>query len=635
MAGGAARARRPSVDETPAARWQVTPGALRGPAPVDCGLAGTVMRFVPPMAALAAGRVALRRRRRTPGSGRWAGWSRPCARSAPPIDDGGRDALPFTVHGAGALPGGTVTIDASASSQFVSGAAARRRRGTSRASRSCHDGEPVPSLPHIDMTVAMLRAAGVEVDDSEPNTGGSRPGPIRALRRGDRAGPVQRRAVPRRRAGHRRARHRAAAGRRAPPSPATRCATCSPRWARTSPSTPDGLTVTAGDRLLRARRRPARRRRADPRARRPLRAGRARRPRCAASRTCAATRPTGSRRWPRELTALGGDVTETDDGLEIRPRPLHGGVLRHATTTTGWRRPARCSGSPSTGSQVENIATTAKTMPDFPAHVDAPCSGSRRLSRPPRLDEDDVRVRPGRASRPRTRTRPKHEDAVAGFVFAVDRGRFTCRVGLTATRVTAMRARELGRKAVVVGDRVGIVGDVTGGPTAWRASSGSSRARRCCAAPPTTTTRIERVVVANAEQLVIVTALADPPPRTGLHRPLPRRRATTPGLEPLLCLTKADLVAGTASLPDLLAPLRRPGARRRHLPARRAARRPARRLADRVSVLVGHSGVGKSTLVNALVPDAAPGDRRGQRDRQGPAHVDVRRGAASCPAAAG
>jgi ribosome biogenesis GTPase len=219
-------------------------------------------------------------------------------------------------------------------------------------------------------------------------------------------------------------------------------------------------------------------------------------------------------------------------------------------------------------------------------------------------DEDDVRVRPGRASRPRTRIRPKHDDAVPGFVFAVDRGRFTCRVtdGEGERNVTAMRARELGRKSVVVGDPVGLVGDVTG--------KTDSLARIVRIEPRTSVLRrtaddddpYERVVVANADQLVIVTALADPPPRTGfVDRCLVA--AYDAGLEPLLCLTKADLVEGTSVLPDLLAAyadLDFTAITSRHDEPPDALRE---RLAGQVSVLIGHSGVGKSTLVNALVPE--------------------------------
>ncbi len=222
-------------------------------------------------------------------------------------------------------------------------------------------------------------------------------------------------------------------------------------------------------------------------------------------------------------------------------------------------------------------------------------------------DEDDVRVRPGRSSRPRTRTRPQHADAVDGFVIAVDRGRYTCVLagaGPDAPLVTAMRARELGRKSVVVGDRVGLVGDTSGAPGALarivRIAERTSVLRRTADDDETTAEgRLERVVVANADQLVIVSALADPPPRTGfIDRCLVA--AYDADIEPLLCLTKADLAGPEAVLgyyTELELPyvLIRPDS---DLAALRAL------LAGRVSVMVGHSGVGKSTLVNRLVPDA-------------------------------
>jgi ribosome biogenesis GTPase len=221
-------------------------------------------------------------------------------------------------------------------------------------------------------------------------------------------------------------------------------------------------------------------------------------------------------------------------------------------------------------------------------------------------DEDDVRVRPGRSSRPRTRIRPKHDDAVSGFVVAVDRGRFTCQVGDRHGHhmVTAMRARELGRKAVVVGDQVALVGDVSGRPDSLarivRIEPRSSVLRRTADDDDP----YERVVVANADQLVIVTALADPPPRTGfIDRCLVA--AYDAGLDALLCLTKADLVEGTPVLSDLLAhyaDLDLAVVTCRYDEPPDALRG---RLGGRISVLIGHSGVGKSTLVNALVPDAA------------------------------
>jgi ribosome biogenesis GTPase / thiamine phosphate phosphatase len=206
------------------------------------------------------------------------------------------------------------------------------------------------------------------------------------------------------------------------------------------------------------------------------------------------------------------------------------------------------------------------------------------------------------------------------MVIAVDRGRWTCVLagdpsaaaypsdpsdmggpsGGLARAIVAMRARELGRTPVVVGDRVGLVGDLSGAP--------DTLARIVRVQPRTSLLRrtaddndpFERIIVANAEQLVIVASLADPPPRLGLiDRCLVAAYAG--GLSPVLCLTKADLappdalVAQYADL-DTSAVVCRFGQPSDEL---RAA------LAGRLSVLVGHSGVGKSTLVNAMVPTAA------------------------------
>lgn len=197
-------------------------------------------------------------------------------------------------------------------------------------------------------------------------------------------------------------------------------------------------------------------------------------------------------------------------------------------------------------------------------------------------------------------------------MIAVDRGRYTCLLlgsgGATGGRpggpeVTAMRARELGRKSVVVGDEVALVGDISGAP--------GTLARIVRIQPRRTVLRrtaddddpYERVIVANADQLVVVASLADPPPRVGLiDRCLVA--AYVGGLQPVLCLTKADLVEGTDTTETLLWMYSDLG-----VPAVTTSRDadPAelrRRLAGRISVLVGHSGVGKSTLVNALVPHA-------------------------------
>ncbi len=221
----------------------------------------------------------------------------------------------------------------------------------------------------------------------------------------------------------------------------------------------------------------------------------------------------------------------------------------------------------------------------------------RALS-PRELDEDDVRVRPGKGSRPRTRTRPTHEDAAAAEVVTVDRGRYRLRLP-DGQLLTAVRARELGRRAVVVGDRVSIVGDLGGGPDALarivRVAERSSLLRRT----PDDTDPVERAVVANAEVLVVVTALADPVPRPRLvDRCLVA--AYDGGLVPLLCLTKSDL-ADPAELLGLYSPL---GVDAVVTGAGSGVEELRERLAGRTSVLFGQSGVGKSTLVNQLVPDA-------------------------------
>jgi ribosome biogenesis GTPase len=189
------------------------------------------------------------------------------------------------------------------------------------------------------------------------------------------------------------------------------------------------------------------------------------------------------------------------------------------------------------------------------------------------------------------------------MVTTVDRGRWTCAPDADAARppVTAMRARELGRTPIVVGDRVGLVGDLSGTPdTLARIVRVEERATLLMRTADDTDP-VERPVVANAEQLVIVTSLADPPPRTGfVDRCLVAAYAG--GLAPLLCLTKADLAEPgpfAAQYTELDLPVL---VTRHDDPTGVKALGDA--LAGRVSALVGHSGVGKSTLVNALVPDA-------------------------------
>ncbi|MGV9745389.1 ribosome small subunit-dependent GTPase A [Rhodococcus zopfii] len=226
--------------------------------------------------------------------------------------------------------------------------------------------------------------------------------------------------------------------------------------------------------------------------------------------------------------------------------------------------------------------------------------GNALLSRRRQYDESDVRVRPGKGSRPRTKDRPAHLDAVDGMVVSVDRGRWGVVLGGDPHRpIVAMRARELGRTPIVVGDRVGVVGDLSGRPDTLarivRVHDRETVLRRTA----DDTDPFERIVVANAQRLLIVVALADPPPRTGLvERALVAAYAG--GLSPVLCLTKSDLADPgefTAQFTDLDLPVMLVG-RDDDLTELTEL------ITDSVTALIGHSGVGKSTLVNRLVPDA-------------------------------
>lgn len=213
-------------------------------------------------------------------------------------------------------------------------------------------------------------------------------------------------------------------------------------------------------------------------------------------------------------------------------------------------------------------------------------------------DESDVKTRPGKGSKPRTKKRPSHKDAVFGMVIGKDRGRWTVALD-DGPDVVCMRARELGRTPIEVGDRVGVVGDTSGKKDTLarivKLAERSSVLRRTA----DDTDPYERIVVANADQMLIVTAVADPPPRTGfVERAL--IAAFVGNIRPILCLTKTDLAdpsefaaqfadlditvvcAGTSDGLDGVSQL----------------------VAGHRTALIGHSGVGKSTLVNRLVPDA-------------------------------
>lgn len=220
---------------------------------------------------------------------------------------------------------------------------------------------------------------------------------------------------------------------------------------------------------------------------------------------------------------------------------------------------------------------------------------------PRRWDESDVKIRPGKGSRPRTKDRPTHDDARFGMVITKDRGRWGVVLDDAAPdeRIVCMRARELGRTPIEVGDRVGVVGDVSGKPGTLarivKLAERSSVLRRTA----DDTDPYERIVVANAELLVIVCAVADPTPRAGfVERALVA--AFVGNLQPVICLTKSDLADPTqfaAEFAALDVPVVICG-----------VDDPLENILgvvdNRISALIGHSGVGKSTLVNRIVPDA-------------------------------
>ncbi len=217
-------------------------------------------------------------------------------------------------------------------------------------------------------------------------------------------------------------------------------------------------------------------------------------------------------------------------------------------------------------------------------------------------DESDVRVRPNpKGNRPRTKIRPSHEDATPGQVLSVDRGRYTVLIDADSPEehpVTATRARELRDQAIVTGDRVDVVGDTSG--------EAGTLARIVRVLPRATLLRrsaddtdaVERVIVANADQLMIVVAAANPEPRPRLvDRYLVA--AYDAGIHPLLVITKTDLADPEPFLANFAG---------LDIPVVRSARdrwpvdELAPLLAGHTTVAVGHSGVGKSTLVNELVP---------------------------------
>jgi ribosome small subunit-dependent GTPase A len=211
-------------------------------------------------------------------------------------------------------------------------------------------------------------------------------------------------------------------------------------------------------------------------------------------------------------------------------------------------------------------------------------------------DDHAVFDRPRKRTRPRTKDRPDYSDAPEALVASIDRGRYRCLLD-DHTAVTATKARVLGRKGVIVGDRVKLDGDVSGTDGTLARIVEVAERRTWLRRSADDADTFERPIVANADQLMIVTALADPEPRMGMIDRI-LVAAYDAHVSPILCLTKADL-ASPEDLRDAYAPLdipivvTRPG----------CDLSPVRKLLEHhTTVLIGHSGVGKSTLVNELVP---------------------------------
>jgi 3-phosphoshikimate 1-carboxyvinyltransferase len=349
-----------STVDTSGEDWSVTPGRFDRDTQVDCGLAGTVMRFVPPAAGLSSGTVAFD--------------GDPHMRTRPigevlvalrslgvDVEDGGRGALPFEVRGTGSVRGGRVVIDASASSQFVSAlllAGARYDDGIDVR----HDGKPVPSLPHIEMTVAILREHGVEVDDSDANRWAVAPGvvkPVDHLIEPDLSNAAPFLALAAVTGGRLTVRDWPASTTQAGDG----LRDILEQLGCTVSLGDDGLTVTGPGQLEgidvdlhdHGELTPA------VAALCALAAGPSRLRGVAHIRGHETDRLAA---LATELGSLGADVVEHPDGLSFRPATLHGGVF-HTYADHRMAHAGVIVGAAVDGVLVENVETTSKTFPDF------------------------------------------------------------------------------------------------------------------------------------------------------------------------------------------------------------------------------------------------------------------------------
>jgi ribosome biogenesis GTPase len=212
-----------------------------------------------------------------------------------------------------------------------------------------------------------------------------------------------------------------------------------------------------------------------------------------------------------------------------------------------------------------------------------------------RPDESDIRIRPAKSTRRRSKDRPSHSDSIAAQVITVDRGRTLCRIA-SGQLVSAMKARELGKNSVVVGDLVNIVGDVSGDTGSLARIVAVQPRRNSLSRTIDDAGAFEKTIAANLDQMIIVAASADPAPRQGfIDRCL--AVAFDQGIKPIIVMSKADL----ADPDEFLSAYRDLEVEYLKLKRGDDLTQLHKMLEAKVSVLIGHSGVGKSTLVNALL----------------------------------
>lgn len=212
-----------------------------------------------------------------------------------------------------------------------------------------------------------------------------------------------------------------------------------------------------------------------------------------------------------------------------------------------------------------------------------------------RFDESDARIRPARSTRPRSKDRPDYSAATSALVIGVERGRYQCVLD-NGTEISAMKSRELGKNAIVVGDKVGVVGDLSGADGSLARIVSVLERKNSLTRTIDDAGAFEKTIAANVDQMVIVSSVANPEPRIGfVDRCL--AVAFDQGIAPIIVMTKADLGSSTEFLNNYAALNVKVFTVRRDQDPNELRST----LLEKVSVFIGHSGVGKSTLVNLLL----------------------------------